>query len=88
MKDYGKQRGSTSPQSIEITETSVLLATNIQPYSVEIDGQTISGYEYNYVEYTKDEYIDLLIRKEEINNDKIAQLEEQLEATKILLGVE
>ena len=88
MKDYGKQRGSTSPQSIEITETSVLLATNIQPYSVEIDGQTISGYEYNYVEYTKDEYIDLLIQKEEKNKNKIAKLEEQLEATNILLGVD
>lgn len=88
MKDYGKQRGSVSPQPIEITETSVLIATNIQPYTDTINDQIIQGYEYNYVEYSKDEYIDLLIQKEDVNHNKIEQLEEELAAAKILLGVE
>ena len=88
MKDYGKQRGLVSPQPIEITETSVLVATDIQPYTDTINDKIIQGYEYNFVEYSKDEYIDLLIQKEDVNHNKIEQLEEELAAAKILLGVE
>ena len=85
MRDLGLQRGSTRPKDIEITNTAVFIATNIQPYTEVIDDTTVSGYEYNYVEYGKDEYIEALVTT---NNSKIEQLEEQLAAAKILLGVE
>ena len=81
MKDYGIISGSIAPQAVEITPTSVYIATNIEPYSEEIDGHQISGYKYNYVEYSKDEY---LLQQ----TNSIAALEEELAAAKVLLGVE
>ena len=81
MKDYGTISGSIEPQNIEITPTAVFVATNIQPYQEEIDGHQISGYRYNYVEYSKDEY---LLQQ----TNSIAALQEELAAAKVLLGVE
>lgn len=57
MKDYGVVYGSIEPQTIEITPTSVLIASNIEPYEQEVDGHSIFGYKYNYIEYSKDEYL-------------------------------
>ena len=81
MKNYGVIYGTTEPQPIEITATSVFIASNIEPYEEQIDDTTISGYKYNYIEYTKDEY---LLQQ---TND-IATLQEELAAAKVLLGVE
>lgn len=81
MKNYGMVYGSTEPQPIEITSTSVFIASNIEQYQEEIDGHQISGYKYNYVEYSKDEY---LLQQ----TNSLIELQEELTATKILLGVE
>lgn len=81
MKNYGIVYGSTQPQAIEITPTSVFIASNVEPYEEIIDDKTISGYKYNYVEYSKDEY---LLQQ----TNSIAALEEELAAAKVLLGVE
>lgn len=72
---------ATRPQDIEITPTSVFIAENITPYERTIDGYTMSGYEYDYIIYTKDEYIAYLAEQNKT-------LEEELRATKIILGVE
>ena len=81
MKNYGIVYGSTEPQAIEITPTSVFIASNIEPYEEQIDNITISGYKYNYIEYSKDEYL-----LQQTNN--INALQEELAAAKVLLGVE
>lgn len=81
MKDYGIIYGSIEPPAIEVTPTSVFVATNIEPYESETDGHTVSGYKYNYVEYSKDEY---LLQQ----TNSITALQEELAAAKILLGVE
>lgn len=81
MKNYGIVYGATEPQPIEITSTSVFTASNIEPYTQEIEGKTISGYQYEYTEYTKDEY--LLSQAASITS-----LQEELAAAKVLLGVE
>ena len=81
MKNYGIIYGSVEPQAVEITETSVFIATNVVPYEEEIDGHNISGYKYNYVEYSKDEY---LLQQ----NNNITSLQEELQAAKVLLGVD
>lgn len=81
MKNYGIIYGSTEPQSIEITPTSVFVATNIESYQEEIDGHQVSGYKYNYIEYSKDEY---LLQQ----TNSLVQLQEELAAAKVLLGVE
>ena len=81
MKDYGIIYGSAEPQAIEITANSVFIASNVTPYQEEIEGHSISGYKYNYVEYSKDEYL-----LQQTNN--INALQEELAAAKVLLGVE
>ncbi len=81
MVNYGIVHSESSPAEIEITDYNVYVASNIHQYHAEIDGHEVNGYEYNYVKYTKDEYIQLLAQQSQ-------RLEEELAATKILLGVE
>lgn len=84
MINYGKVKSSIRPQEIEITTDKVFIASNIEEYEDNIDNKIINGYQYDYVCYSKDEYILLMAQ----NNANIAALREELEAAKILLGVE
>ena len=81
MKNYGIIYGSVEPSAIEITPTSVFVASNIEPYEQEMENQTIHGYKYNYIEYSKDEYL-----LQQTTNK--SALQEELAAAKVLLGVE
>ena len=85
MINYGIVKSSTRPQEVEMTNSMVFVASNIEPFSETIEGYTMEGYQYNYVAYTKDEYIRVIT---ESNTQAIAALEEELRAAKILLGVE
>ncbi len=78
-------KGSTKPNAIDVTPSAVFIATNIKPYSITLDDVVVSGYQYDCTEYTKDEYITYIAKE---NEDKITALEEELQAAKILLGVE
>lgn len=81
MKNYGIQKGSTEPKELEIIGNSIFVASDIKPFEEQIDDYIIRGYEYNYTEYTKDEYIMLL-------SNQTNELKDELTAAKILLGVE
>lgn len=85
MINYGKVRSSEIPQETEITPEYVFVASNVEPYEFSIEDKTLSGYEYDYIAYTKDEYIQYIVEK---NNKTITELEDELSAVKILLGVE
>lgn len=84
MVSYGKIVSSIQPPELEITDKNVFIAQNIELYTQELDDKVIQGYKYDYFSYTKDEYILLLAEK----SKKIDSLEEELTATKILLGVD
>lgn len=81
MKEYGKVYSSIQPQNIKITDNAVFIATNVESYTKTIDGHTQTGYMYDCIEYTKDEYLI-------IQNSKITALAQELQAAKILLGVD
>lgn len=81
MINHGIQYSTSRPEPVSMTADSVFVASNITPYSKEIEERTVSGFQYNYVQYTKDEY---LIQQ----SANIASLQEELEAAKILLGVD
>lgn len=85
MINYGKVRSSNTPQEVEFTSDYVFIASNVVPYETTVDGQLLIGYEYDYVAYTKDEYIQLVLTE---NAKIISDLEDELQAAKILLGVE
>ena len=76
-----KVRSSIRPQAIEFTGNLVLVASNIQEYEEVIGDRTLTGYEYDCTQYTKDEYL-------AIQAAQIASLAQELEAAKILLGVD
>lgn len=76
-----KVRSKVRPQEVEITSNQVAIASNITPYREEVDDRVMEGYEYDCEIITKDEY--LLRQTQQINT-----LQEQLQAAKILLGVD
>lgn len=85
MTNLGTTYSTEKPNAIEITDKKVFVAENIQPYEIEQDfGVQVSGYQFNLIEYDKDEYILLMAQRVE----KIDSLEDELEAAKILLGVD
>ena len=70
MKDYGIVEGSTKPEEKIVDEYSVWVNTDI--------AETADGWEYHMVQYSKDEYIKLMV-------DNNAALEEQLTDTQLAL---
>ena len=81
MVNYVKIHSTKEPQEIEIKNNYVFCNSNIVPYEEQLDDRTITGYEYDCTQDTKDEYLLLLTTKNKT-------LEEELAATKILLGVD
>lgn len=78
MINYGTQYSSVKPKIIEMTNTVVFVASDIEPYSADIDNHHIEGYKYNCIGYTKDEYILYMANKN-------AQLEQELINTQVAL---
>ena len=70
MKDYGTVQSAVRPEEKVVDEYSVWVNTDI--------AETADGWEYHMVQYTKDEYIKLMV-------DKNAALEEQLTDTQLAL---
>lgn len=80
MIDYGTQRSTVKPLELELTETKVFVASNIisvnEPDTEDQPGFT--GYEFDLVEYDKDEYIKL-------QAEHNAALEQQMADTQLAL---
>lgn len=58
MVDYGKVRSTVKPESIVIDDFSVWQHTNIQEVSENVGKENeFKGFEFNMVQYTKDEFI-------------------------------
>ena len=80
MKDYRKQRSTIKPDELELTETKVFVSTDItevnEPGTDERPG--FVGYEFNLVEYDKDEFI-------KNQSEKNVDLEEQVTQTQMAL---
>lgn len=82
MINRGIVKSSFEPEQVTYIGDNVLVASDITSYTeIDSEGYNISGYQYNLIQYTKDEYLQLALAK-------IATLEDELAATKIILGVE
>ena len=61
MTNYGRVKSSFEPQPLKINATSVEVASNITPYTEDLDdGHTMTGFEYDLVSYEISEYIQVL----------------------------
>lgn len=78
MVDYGRIRSTVRPEPKVIDEFSVWVNTDIQEVEVDHDGDVHTEYEFNQVQYSKDEYIKMI-------DEKNASLETQLTDTQVAL---
>ena len=84
MKIYEHTYSMNRPPEIETTATKVFVTSNVEEVTIEIEETNVDCFSYTLVEYDKDEYLDILFKQQ----TDIAALQEELQAAKILLGVE
>lgn len=84
MKIYENTYSMNKPPEIETTSTKVFVSTDVKEMPIEVEENIINCFCYTLVEYDKDEYLDILFKQQ----TDIAALQEELQAAKILLGVE
>lgn len=74
MVDYGKVRSTIKPESVVIDDYSVWENTNIEAVSENVGTETeFNGFEYNMVQYDKNEYI---LKQAQANSELSDQLTE------------
>ena len=55
MKDFGKQRSTVSPEP--------MVYSDIVPIEENVGEETFTGFEFNMIQYGKDEYIKTMAEK-------------------------
>lgn len=78
MIDYGRIRSTVRPEEKAVDEYSVWINTDIQEVEVTMEGNTHTEYEFNQIQYSKDEYIQMIDKR----ND---ELEKNITDTQIAL---
>jgi len=78
MKDFGKVRSTVSPEPLIVDEKSVWINSNIKPVEETVGEETFNGFEYDMIQYEKDEYIKIM-------SEKNSSLESQLTDTQLAL---
>lgn len=80
MVDFGTVKSTVRPEEKVIDDYSVWISSDIQEVQVpDLEGESQhTEYEYNLVQYSKDEYIKMI-------DGKNAELEEQLTDTQLAL---
>lgn len=85
MINYGLTYSVDKPKYLEITDTKVFVSSNIQLVEKEDErGETEQVYEYELVEYDKNEYLNELAQ----SFIEVQSLKDELQAAKIILGVD
>lgn len=77
MKDYGRVQGSKeAAQPLVISKDTVYVHTNIKEIYIEEFDTTL--YEYDEIQYEKDEYIKLMAEKNEELETKLLKTQSAL----------
>ena len=79
MKDFGKTRSTVKPDAVIIDDNSAWVHTDIQEVHESVgEDQSFDGYEFNMIQYEKDEYILMM-------SEKNSELEKQVTDTQLAL---
>ena len=73
MIDYGRQRSTVKPEPMILDEHSVWIHSNIEEVEETVGEEVFSGYEFDMVQYTKDEYISKL--NDQLTDTQLALVE-------------
>ena len=65
MIDHGKVRSTVAPEPMVVDEFSVWVHSNITPVEEDNGEETFVGFEYDMVQYDKDEYISKLTNEDD-----------------------
>lgn len=84
MQHITNVRSNEQPQLIQILNNNIIIPSNIHEYNITTDDGAMQGYEYDCDIYNKDEYLIIIAQQAQ----HIAQLQDELAAAKILLGVD
>lgn len=60
MVDYGRIRSTVRPEEQVVDEFSVWVNTDIQEVKVDHDGDVHTEFEFKQIQYSKDEFIELI----------------------------
>lgn len=60
MVNHGRIRSTVRPEAKVVDEYSVWINTDIQEVEVNMEDDTHTEFEFNQVQYFKDEYIELI----------------------------
>ena len=74
MIEHGKTQSTIKPNAIEIDEYSVWVAENV----TEITKENDVLYEYDLVQYTKDEYILQIAARDDVKSKAIMELSDMM----------
>lgn len=74
MIEHGKTQSTVKPNAIEIDDYSVWVAENITEITIENDVL----YEYDLVQYTKDEYILQIAARDNVKSKAIMELSDMM----------
>ena len=78
MKNHGRVRSTVEPLAVEITASKVFVASDIEEITVTMEEDTHAEFQFNLIEYDKDEYIKIISEKNE-------ELEQQMTDTQLAL---
>lgn len=78
MIEHGKVRSTVAPEPLVIDEISVWVNSNITQVEEVVGEDTFTGFEYDMIQYEKNEYIKILAEKD-------TSLESQLTDTQLAL---
>lgn len=63
MIEHGKVRSTVQPDPVIVDEFSVWVHSNVTPVEEDNGEETFVGFEYDMVQYDKDEYIKIITEK-------------------------
>lgn len=78
MKNHGQTRRMDEPLAVEVTASKVFVASNIEQITVQDEEGSHTEYQYDLMEYDKDEYIHMMTEKD-------TSMEQELTDTQIAL---
>ena len=78
MKNHGQTRSMDEPLAVEVTASKVFVTSNVEQITVQDEEGSHTEYQYDLMEYDKDEYIHMMTEKD-------SNMEQELTDTQIAL---
>ena len=75
MIEHGKVRSTVSPEPILVDEFSVWVCSNITQVEEDHGEESFTGFEYDMVQYEKDEYIKIMTETNQTIETKLTDVQ-------------